>query len=1171
MKLTLLLFLTALFSLHANDNYAQKARISLELNNVTLKEAIDHIETTSDFKFIYRTNEINLNRKVSISASKEKIDTVLNTLLKETSITYIVRDTQILLKPKKQVSQTVPPNSPQEDLLIAGTVKDVQGLPLSGVLISTVDSSTGVMSDIDGNYKIKVPQGTTALKFHYLGFEETIIDLTTYASLDNVIVTLKEDISELDEVVVTGYQTLAKERSAGSFGQVDAKQLQTRPSSVNILERLEGTVAGLDYNPSNGAITVRGRSTINLSYTPLVVVDGFPVSNPYELKVNPEDVESINILKDASAASIWGARASNGVIVIVTKKGKANQKLKVDVSAFTSIGQKVDYSKMDWMSTNDQIDLDMEYIDKNWNLNYSTALNYGYPVSLLDEAQMSVSGLAPNGDQWTNAEYNKFVNNLRKKNATVDWEKYLLRTPIQNTYNIAVSGGSEKNTTYASIMYNDNKTASIGNASNQFVLNMRDTYKFNETLEFNAALTGIAGKDILNGLDASDLENEKAYNELVDEYGQRIQYYKTWNPWASREREALTGISHTYNALDYIEHNDNSQESLYLRAQLGAQATLFKNLKFGSNFQYEKSSRNYDIYQTMNHYDQRIRVADVYAADPFSTSTDPTFLLPKGTRYAYSRYNREGYVFRNTLTYDKTWDKHDLNVFGGMEVRKITSEQIRDRKYGFNKQTLAYIPVNEAALEGGLYNKWNGFRYYDYGFDTTNDDQRELSGFANASYDYDKRYAVNASFRIDQKNLFGSDPDFRYKPLWSAGVAWNIENENFMEGVSWVNRLRLRATTGINGNASSFYSPYASANNYVRQWGKLLDMLILTQAANDKLKWEETRTTNFGLDFDLFNSRLGGTIEYYNRQSNDLIATKALDMTNGFESADINYASMLNRGVEVTLNTTIIRTNDFNWNISANIAYNHNEVTDIEDQLQTANQIVENGILAVGKPIGNLYSFNYAGLDNGGNILLENTDGTTKSWKDGVAGEEELKYHGTTLAPWYGGLSSTVAFKGFDLTINATYKFGHVLNHNYGRGYDGWYYNKRMNKIWNNRWQQSGDEANTRIPKISYQGANPYNGETESRVNSWNGDYYYMYSQDNVIKADFFRVRDMILGYSMPEKFLTNTFLTNLRFSAQVRNPFLWVANDRGVDPEAMYTMAYDNLKTFTLGLRATF
>ncbi|TRZ41304.1 SusC/RagA family TonB-linked outer membrane protein [Robertkochia solimangrovi] len=1174
MRLTFLLLFTVLLSLHANDSYAQKARISLDLENVTLKEAIDRIETTSEFKFIYRSNEIDLNHTISIHASKERIDTILNSLFKGTQIDFEVRDTQVLLRANKKGSNPVkmphPVVSGQTIITVSGMITDEKGVPLTGVYVTTVDDKLGTVSDFEGKYRIQVPEETTGLKFHYIGFEEQIIELSQYPNLSNVVITLKEEVSKLDEVVVTGYQTIAKERSAGSFGQVGPEQLQTRPASINLLERLEGTVAGLDYN--NGIITIRGRSTINLGYTPLVVVDGFPVSNPYNVNVNPEDVESVNILKDASAASIWGARASNGVIVITTKKGKANQKLKIDVSTFTSITEKIDYSDMDWMNTSDQIDLEKEYIDKGWNLNYSTPLNFNYSVTLLDEAQMYLDGLAPNGDQWTNAEYTKFVNDLRGRNAAEQWEKHLLRSPILNTYNLAISSGSEHNTTYASLMYNEQKGAAIGNANNQLIFNMRDTYRFNDKIEFYAGLTGIAQKTLFNGINPSSLQNESAYNELVDEYGQRIQYYKAWHPWASEEREALTGISHSYNALDYIEHNDNTEESLYLRAQLGLTAEVFKDLKFSTSFQYEKGYNNTDEFQSMDHYDQRIRVANMYVDDPATAAVENQFMVPKGTRYEYIRRKSNSWVFRNTLTWDKHWGKHEFNVFGGLEMRKITSEYLTDRKYGFNKQTLTSVPVNELAFEGGMLSNWNGSRFYDYGFDFANGDQRELSGFANASYDFDNRYAINGSFRIDQKNLFGSDPDFRYKPLWSAGVAWNAENEDFLSGVNWINRLRVRATLGVNGNASSNLSPYARATNFLRQWGgTLLDMMILTQPANDKLKWEETRTTNLGIDFDLFGSRLGGTIEYYNRQSDDLIARRSLDITNGFDSAEVNYASMVNRGVEFTLNTSILRAKDFDWRIQANIAYNHNEVTGIEDQIQTPNQIVENGSLAVGKPLNNLYSFNYAGLDNAGTILLENTDGTTKSWLDRVDSEEELIYHGTTIAPWFGGLSSTVTFKGFDLTVNTTYKFGYVLNHNYGRGYLGWSQRQRMNEIWNERWQEPGDELTTRVPKIAYQGVNPYNGLSESRTHSFNADYYYMYSQDNVIKGDFIRVRDLILGYTMPSEYLSSIFLSSLRISAQVRNPFLWVANDRGVDPEARYTMAYDNLKTFTFGLRATF
>jgi len=1054
----------------------------------------------------------------------------------------------------------------QQQRQITGKVVDEQGSPLAGVSIVVENTSIGVETDLDGNYKIKVPSDSKTLVFSFMGFKTSKVKISNKSVID---VVLKEETNLLNEVIVTGYQTISKERATGSFAKVNEVQLEMRPVQ-NVIDKLDGVAAGVNY--TNGKIEIRGKSSINANKEPLYVVDGFPVSGDLRT-INPEDIESITILKDASAASIWGVRASNGVIVITTKKGKKGEKLRVEISSYVANTEKIDYSKMNWMNTSDQMDIEMEYTDKGWN-NYPSLLGRKQELSLLDQANILVSGLAPNGDVWSKAQYDAYVADLRTRSATNQWEKYLLRSPLEITYNLAVSGATDQNNFRASLVYNDNKEASIGNSNDRIIFNLQDTYKITNRLGFTAGINASMRNQRLNGIRPNEVYYENAYNDLVDSYGQTIQYYNKWNPWVSQEREAINGIgSYSFNYLDEARNNDKTSQDFNVRAKFGLDFKIVESLIFNTSFQYEKGVYSEDFFNSMNLPSQRIKVWDMYA-DPDIKNDDDSELeyqIPLGTEYKYRRDNFYAWDFRNTLTWDKHWDKHKLNVFGGTEVRKRYYEIFYDKKYGYNKQTTTSVPVNQADFKGGLRYNWNGERFYDSFYSTSNTDDREVSVFSNLGYEFDKRFSVTGSFRIDQKNLFGSDPDFRYKPLWSAGIGWTMSNESFMDNVNFVNRLRFRATYGLTGNASNKYSPYAQARNYLSSWGgNLYDYLKLTQPANDELKWEETTTLNIAVDFALFENRLNGSIEYYNKDSHDLLGPRQLDVTNGFKSAVINYASMTNTGFELTLNTWIVKGNYFNWNAGLNFSYNNNEVSELDDQLQTPRNIVYYGKLAVGSDINNIYSYNYAGLDSGGNVLLYNTDGTTKSWREGVNDEDELIYQGKRVAPYYGGFTNTFEYKGFDLTVNLSYKFGYkFINTSYGNSFSGW--QGRTNKIFLNRWKKPGDELTTRIPKVSYEGLNPYSGEYESHWDSSDADHFWQYSQDNVHDASYIRVRDIILGYSFPKKYLDRTFIQNFRLTAQVTNPYLWTANKLNLDPEAYRTMAYDNLKTFTFGVRLTF
>ena len=340
--------------------------------------------------------------------------------------------------------------------------------------------------------------------------------------------------------------------------------------------------------------------------------------------------------------------------------------------------------------------------------------------------------------------------------------------------------------------------------------------------------------------------------------------------------------------------------------------------------------------------------------------------------------------------------------------------------------------------------------------------------------------------------------------------------------------------------------------------------------------WEQTAATNIGLDFAMLNNRLSGSLEYYSNISTDLLGSVQTDPTTGFASGLLNYGGMSNKGLDLTLNVDVLRESELKWNVRANFSYNENLVTKVEDQLQSKGNLVWRGKFEVGQPFSNRVTYNYAGLDAAGVIQVAAADGTLMDWRAAQGATlttDDLISHGTTTAPYYGGLSSTFRYKGLDLTINSTFKFGHVFTRWDATGYGGAYGSIRQ-KHWANRWMKPGDELTTRIPKIAYNGPlnpNPYNGQVENAFDSSDGDIFYYYSQDHVYDAGFFRIRDIILGYTMPKEFLGDSLFKSVRLTGQITNPFLWVSNAPGHDPEIAGNEAYSNLKTVTLGIKATF
>ena len=1163
MKAFIFFCCATVFSLTPSNILSQNLKIKIDSDKtVSVDEVFDIIMDQTEVTFIYEVGIFNNLPKVNLDKGAIRVNKLLQKSLVNTGFQFDETSENIILIKAR-------PLVVQQNVLIQGNVSDENGMPLPGlsvyVTIDVIDGNPlikGTTTDFDGNYKLTAVSGKT-ITVSGIGYVKS--EQTIEANKNTYNFVLQEDISELDEVVVTGYQKLSKGRTTGAFETITSKQLQQRPVN-NILDKLEGSVAGLQS--TNGKLSIRGVGTFTTDSSPLIVVDGFPLTSG-SASINPEDVETMTVLKDAAAASIWGTKASNGVIVITTKRGKIGEKLKIDFSAYTAVTEKIDYKNANIINTSEQIDLQLETHDKGW---WDLAANVPrgtVPFDLVEEALIYKNGYAPNGNVWTQQQYDSYINELRGRDILGQWSDYLLRNQMNNIYNLSLSGGGEKNQVFASLNYTDSKSASVGANNDRVILNIQNIYKLNKRLSFEAGANIAMQNKEGNGLSAQAPLSSWGYEDLVDENGNYRKYYNTYNRWTSNEREASDSAIMPYysNMLEEQRASDNTGKGISLRARFVMNYQILPGLKFTSSYQYQQVNDDVDNYRSTDLPSQRIKLNDAYV--------DETWQLPLGTEYRFTRNSGYSWGFRNVLNFDKTLGKHSLNVLAGTDIRKEYTDNVYDKVYGYDRQTAKATPVDRAALVARQLDKWTGLPLSDSFYSRAIRDIREFSLFSTLGYEYDKKYSVTASFRIDQKNLFGSDPDFRYKPLWSTGIGWNVTNEDFVH-VSWLDRLRLRATYGLGGNAGNS-GPFAQAKVFAPlQYGiqYLYNYARIDTPANDKLKWEETSTLNVGADFALFGNKVSGSLGYYYKKSTDLLGSTSLDPSTGFSYAVINYGSIDNRGVELTLNTMLARTKDFSWKLGANISYNNNRILDYEINQTATSMLGSSGDRSVGMPIGNIVTVNYAGLDENGNTMIYKADGTTTQYSDNAYADieiEDLLHHGPTVAPWYGGLSTTLAYKGFDLTVNASYKFGHMFRATIGSSQQA-AYGQRVNSAWKNRWQQAGDENITRIPKISYNGINTESGlrENGNTQTNWEASIYNI-SQDVVLDAGFIRVRDLILGYNIPKDLVAKTFFKSLRLTGQVTNPLLWTVNSDGYDPENYGNEAFANLKTYTIGLRAQF
>ena len=1183
MRISVFFLFLFLIQAWGSSGYGQQSKLSFSLNDATVVDVLDEIEKQSDYYFLFNQKLVDVDRKVDLDTKGTSIDNVLTDLFAGTDVRHQVSDRLIILTTERQdLSQTNEKQAsvtPPAEIEVTGRVIDENGEGLPGATIRMKGTSIGVVTDLDGNYRVTVDE-SAVLVFSYVGYENVE---ESVAGRTIINVSLTPEATALEEVVVTGYQTLSKERVTGSFETIKADVIQQRPTN-NFVSSLEGLASGVTIN--EGKVEVRGRSTIMGNANPLYVVDGFPLASS-TLTVNPEDIESITVLKDAAASSIWGVRASNGVVVVTTKKG-SSRGTKIEFSAYVELSENVDLDERKWMSTADEIDLFQEYWDKGWYKGIRGEIGLNYPFTLQQEANIYLQDLAPNGESWTQEEFDSYINDLKTKDLPSQWEEHMLQRAIRQTYNFSVSGGGENNSIYGSMVYNTNQPMVQGNHDNRMILNLRDEFKVKDRFVFHAGVNASMRNNTKNGYWPSATEKIKPYEELVDESGTPIQYYNRYSSWSSIEREALPGnYPYTFSYLDEKNNRDRMQEKIDLRTQFGIGIKIIEGLNFESKFQYEVGTDDEDEYKTMDLPSQRMLINDYYLPDVYDEdSTIIGYQIPVGTMYNYWRRSYFAWDWRNTLDFNRTFNEHQISVFVGTETRRQASEGLRSRLYGYDKQSTTYMPVSELDYRSGNVVGWNKNTYNSGEMsDIWNSDIREVSFFSNAGYTFRSKYSLTGSYRVDQKNLFGSDPRFRYKPLWSAGASWQISKEEFMKGIDFLDRMILRVTYGLGGNASNEYSPYPQATPQIRAYGrKIYDLLRLDRPANDQLKWEETATLNIGVDFSLLGNRLGGSIEFYDKNSTDLLGDRPLDPTNGFVKATVNYASMNNKGIDLTLQGILMETKGFVWDARLLFSYNKNKVTDVVNQNIVPVWLAYSGALRVGQPLDNLYSFDYAGLNEWGEVMINTAENGVVNWRDyrGTEAEEDLIYWGTNKAPIYGGFSTSLKYKGIELNVNLSYKFNYKIKHYYTVGVDGYYYDLRMDDIWVDRWKEPGDELNTRIPRLAYFGRNPDTGVREDWWDSYDADWYWMDSQDNILDGGYIKVQDIILAYNLPPKILSKTKIKSLRVSAQVTNAFTWAANDLGLDPTRIdfnpnsnnyrkSIAAWSGLRMLTFGIRASF
>ena len=894
--------------------------------------------------------------------------------------------------------------------LLRGTVTDENGEPLMGVSVSADGSTPLTVTDADGKFSVPMPANATQLTFTYVGMATQTINI---GQRSNFHIAMSAGEQALKDVIVTGYQTISRERTTGSFNVVTPEKLKGK-LQTSILARLEGMVPGMMQQ--NGALYIRGMSTLNggaNAYSPLFVVDGLPFEGDIN-SINPATIKSITVLKDAAAASIYGARAANGVVVISTIDAKGESKATIRYDASVKFTPKPDMDYLNLMDTREMIDL-REYgfkfnsipyamIPPNYYLDPVSELLYKHRDGLIDEQT-----------------FQDGMNKYRNLNNRKQLEDFYTQTGIEHQHNLSLSGGNDLNRYVFTLNYLGNRFNARYNQLQRYGATLRDNIKLTSWLNAEAALTinyNNTNSDRGMGTYTDMYRNQPSYTMLKDENGNPLNVPTYKSEWEMKRLTELGLKDEHYSPItNRREERYDSKESYY-RLMLGLNLKIMKGLNFDVRFQTENSAdKTVEIFSERS-YHVRNMINDAAQYNP--TTRKLTLNVPEGAHYSESRGDADSYTLRAQLNFNRDFGPHSITALAGGERRRTKTTNTSIYYMGFNESTLAYKPIDPTALTNvkGTESLAGNFSWSFTGNNWINEiENRYVSFYANAAYAFDSKYNLTASIRVDQSNLFGTDPRYQYRPLWSVGGAWHIAKERFLAGkLSWLNALTLRATYGIGGNVPRGASPYVTlkAAQY-NPWSKDF-MAEIKSPPNYTLRWEKTATTNLGLDFSVLNNRLSGSIEVYHKHSTDLLAQRDADPTLGFKQLTLNYGNMTNKGIEVSLNSVNLQTRNLRWTTGLNFGYNKNMLDDVEDSNPNVHSYTSGFAAVKGHPLGAIFSFQYAGLSP--------TDGTPRYYVEGgskteaqVSNLSDLVYSGTRHPTYSGSFSNTIAYKDFELSF----------------------------------------------------------------------------------------------------------------------------------------------------------
>ena len=1128
------IFLSMLFASEGRSQDASSVRdvyINVNLKDVKILDAFKAIEAKTDYKFLYHFKDIDKNVRVTLDAKKQTVANLLLQISSQAKVQFRQVNNSINVKPITKRGQEKQPLEVMIDgITVTGKVtssEDETGLP--GVNVIVKGTSQGTVTDIDGNYKIDVPSQESVLVFSSVGF---VLEEATVGERSVIDISLTPDIQALNEIVVVGYGVQKKSDVTGALTSVSSDELTSRPVN-NAVEAMQGKAAGVDVTSNErpgtvGDITIRGVRSLTASNSPLYVVDGIPLvtgtveasgvsNNKVTLggidNLNPNDIESIDILKDASATAIYGSRGANGVVLITTKKGKAGRfTLNFDTSVTT---EKIhEYAPL--FNAGGYV----EY--RRWAKYYDPLSPGVYPRG--DQPTEANDALIFTGDDvaWANIEKGWAGGTWDgSKLTSTDWTKFVTRTGITTQNTLSASGGTDKMTAYGSFGYTDNKGVVKGQGYKRYSANLSVDIKpakwfsFGGNLnssysiqEYGQSTAGNVGVSVRSGLYES-ARTIFQYALPYDADGNRIEYpggdiaVKTIideDKYSQDQRVSLRAFGSFYGQLDF-----------------GALLPVLKGMRFRTNFGPDIETWRDGIY------------------------IDGQSVIRNGSAYAsLEKRQRLSYTLDNLLYYDRTFDKH---TFGLTLLQSQTQFETESSLMSADNIPFASQKWNALGAVSSLKSWSSGITK-----------QALLSYMARLNYSYNDKYLLTVSGRYDGASQLATDHKWSFFP--SAAVGWRMDQEDFMSDVSWVNQLKLRLGVGVTGNAA--IDPYSTKGRlealfYPFGATSTAGQQNVSTMANQDLGWERTTQYNIGLDFSVLKSRIYGSIDVYTSHTSDLLLQKSIPTVTGFYNTYANIGETKSNGIDLTLNTINIETSGFEWSTTFNGSYQNNEIVSLangkEDDL-------DNGWF-IGESQSVIYDYQAAGIwqesdademekfnTNGHTFTAGNVRPVDQNGDYKIDANNDRVIIGSTIPKYIIGLTNTFDYKGFELSVFLYGRMDFIYDTG-GEGEVGRYNQREVNY-----WTPENPNSDYQKPIYS----------------AGYGDQYY--KSLGYKNGSFLKIRNISLGYSIPDQVTSKLGISKLRCYVQASNPGFVFNNIPWLD---MDVRDHASNRGFVMGLSAQF